>query len=333
MPITDLGGKNVLITVGEFAGQASTCLGPVDGGLRIISPDSSGCVRNLRDKEEFEMMINSKTRTWQELSFVFRGLALFHSRKLCATRTARTETSCRLDARWFAFIAARARPQKIHGSIFAEILDIQDTEGRRQSGCRPLAIRRSLTVMPSPIPADRDPNEHPLITAFRDKLSKKKCRFMVFGPNPSIAPATALRDSLLKKRLQIRDHIGKQLSCAADFPEELFKNAVTDIPILADNIVRLELESARIEFDLVIILLESPGTCVELGYFCADVDVKEKTAVFILDTHKAGLAANTATADARYCFFYAEADLDSCNLLTHVSDLVAKVQRVKFLAP
>jgi len=156
---------------------------------------------------------------------------------------------------------------------------------------------------------------------------------MVFGPNPAFTPATALRDALLRKRLQIRGHIVDQLSCEADFPEELFRNAMTDIPIFGNNIVRLELEAARRDYDLVIILVESPGSCVELGYFCADHEVKEKTAAFILEAHKAGLAAMTAEADARYCYFYVEVDLTACHLLAKVSELVAKVQQLKLLAP
>ncbi len=63
MQAIDPGGRTVLITVGEFAGEEGVCLGPVPDakGLWAVSPSKSDRIVNLRFEEEFGVLINPGT--------------------------------------------------------------------------------------------------------------------------------------------------------------------------------------------------------------------------------------------------------------------------------
>lgn len=186
--------------------------------------------------------------------------------------------------------------------------------------------------IPNPIRID-DQAPNPILKLLREKLQRTQCRFFVFGPNPESQPNDQHILSLKAKRVQIKNHIAQHLSCVADFPEHLFQNASSDIPIFADDPLALEIQTAIDHYDLVIILAASPGSNVELGAFLENPETRPKTAIFIHEAYADGLSGRTAKARAVHFETYTEEDLSSCHLLGSVSGLIEKIQRLKLLAP
>lgn len=57
-------GMAVIILSGEFAGREAVCLGRADEstGLWAVSPNGSDRIVNLRWREEFGLLVNSKQK-------------------------------------------------------------------------------------------------------------------------------------------------------------------------------------------------------------------------------------------------------------------------------
>lgn len=161
------------------------------------------------------------------------------------------------------------------------------------------------------------------------KLSAQRLSILVFGPTPTAATDTTHSShKTAKKRIEIRDHL-RSKGHTAEFPEDLLQGSNTP----PKGQVLLYEEALIAHNDLVVMIVESPGSNNELGYFAAKSSLAEKTQAFISSSYKGGLADDTCQAleklgGVSHYFVYPE-DIDQCHLLGKINDLVENLQRRK----
>lgn len=138
---------------------------------------------------------------------------------------------------------------------------------------------------------------------------------------------------IAKKRIEIRDEIRK-LGDEAEFPEDLL--AVTN-PIAGTNQMILAQEMILIrDFDLVVMIVESIGSQVELGTIGSKTEFARKTQTYIDKDFNEGLSYNTCMqikqlGGEAHTFTY-PSDIHDCHLLTNVVDLVERTRFAKYLS-
>ena len=162
-------------------------------------------------------------------------------------------------------------------------------------------------------------------------LTSIKLNILVFGPNPQTQSNDPQILALTKKRIEIRDNL-TQLGHNAVFPESV---VIPNGTIPAQNVVVQEVLLIR-DYDLIIVLLQSPGSCIEIGVISARSEFALKTQVFIQRAFAGGLADHAcelieSLGGIRHQFDY-PADLTQCHLLTHVVKRAQLAQLAKFFA-
>jgi hypothetical protein len=168
---------------------------------------------------------------------------------------------------------------------------------------------------------------------FIDAAKATCLQILVFGPNPSAALATPAERNgkLAQKRIDIRDWLASQ-GHDAQFPEDIYDRAA---PGPSRNVMYQEMVMMR-GCDLIIVIVDSPGTNNELGAIATHSQLAQKTHAFIDETFVGGLAHECCLLVSQlkgehYCYCY-PADIDGCHLKTRIIDLVANVQLIKYLA-
>lgn len=152
---------------------------------------------------------------------------------------------------------------------------------------------------------------------------------LVFGPATGASdPAVA---ALLGKRVEIRRHL-QGLGHTVDFPEDLVTRAAKSP---AHNKFFQELILVR-EYDMVVALIETPGTNTELGMLASRAEFARKSQLFIREEYRDGLAfgacENVGNLGGEFHSFQFPDDITHCRLLTKVEQLVIKLQMAKYLS-
>ena len=156
---------------------------------------------------------------------------------------------------------------------------------------------------------------------------------LVFGPNPGAAIATPAEKAgkLAQKRIDIRDWLTAE-GHNAQFPEDIYDSAA---PGPFDNIVYQEMVMMR-HCDVIVVIVDSPGSNVELGAISTKAELAQKTHAFIDEAYTGGLAHNACLLLSHLngehsCYRYPD-DIDGCHLRTRIAGLISKIQMVKYLA-
>ena len=157
-----------------------------------------------------------------------------------------------------------------------------------------------------------------------------KLKILVFGPNPSSPSPPGFLADLAKKREEIR-RVLKTDGHEVVFPEDLMAGSVdpdiNNACIWEDGLVR--------EYDMVVHLVGSPGTLVELDLFMRD-NLALKAALFFREDHVGGLPYAKAklieALGAKLHTYNYPNDLVICNLMKQVREKVWAVRVGKYYA-
>lgn len=159
-----------------------------------------------------------------------------------------------------------------------------------------------------------------------------KLRILVFGPaatNPSSAERV---QALRQKRVDIRQAL-VDAGHVAVFPEDIVEPG---LPPPVNNPVLQEMLLLK-EYDYVVVLVESPGSNVELGMITSTKRFAEKSHLLIASEYGTGLARSACqlceTLGGAVSEFEYPRDITECHLLSKVLNRVATLQLARFLSP
>lgn len=161
----------------------------------------------------------------------------------------------------------------------------------------------------------------------QENIDQSSLNILVFGPQvKQIQPEGKTRDLQLK-RIQIRERLEAE-GHNVNYAEDLYDSS---LPHPYDNAVYQEILMMK-ECDLIITLVESPGSITEATLICKDQSFSFKSALFMDRDFREGLAAEACrlaeTAGATFQYYDYPADLVECHLLGHVKEKVRRVQLV-----
>lgn len=155
-------------------------------------------------------------------------------------------------------------------------------------------------------------------------------KILVFGPQvhtPSSDPRT---QKLQAKRKEIRaklEGLGHHVKYAEDLVDPHLSGP-------SGNAFFQELVLMR-EYDLIVALVDSPGTIVEATAISMKPQLAQKSSLFLDHAHKDGLVAqackNAEDIGAHFKTYAYPTDLDDCHLYGFVLDRVQKIQKMKYL--
>lgn len=171
-------------------------------------------------------------------------------------------------------------------------------------------------------------NIHQLVEDFFDRT---QVSVLVFGPTLEHEAKEDFDRALQDKRREIRSVL-EELGHHVRYGEE---EVDPNLPPPADNPVFQETLLMR-EYDLIVILLKSPGSIIEMGIVSTKAELARKAHVFRYEGHRGGLpwrACDQAQRlGAEIANFTFPADLVECHLLTLVLEKVRHVQVAKALS-
>jgi nucleoside 2-deoxyribosyltransferase len=166
---------------------------------------------------------------------------------------------------------------------------------------------------------------------FQNAAAKIPLRILVFGPNPKAAlkAPTVKVGKIAQKRIEIRDWL-KSEGHEVLFPEDVYSKAPPALNVAAQELMMMR------DCDFIVIIVESPGSNVELGVLSSHADLAQKTHAFIDKTFKTGYAYASCQllkeiSGAFYPYSYPK-DIDGCHLKTKVQRTVRRLQLVKYLS-
>lgn len=158
-----------------------------------------------------------------------------------------------------------------------------------------------------------------------DSLKSIPLKILVFGPQVENPSADQRISNLQTKRRDIKKAL-VELGHHAKYAEDLVMVKL-DSPDL--NSFEEELRIIE-EYDIIISLVETPGTLVELGVIANQKEFAEKTHIFMDEDLHGGLAESAClyaeTNGAIFSRYEYPADLVECHLLGKVKDTVRQLQ-------
>ena len=164
-----------------------------------------------------------------------------------------------------------------------------------------------------------------------DGITKISLNILVFGPQVSPLALDLRTQALQKKRIEIRDCL-TTAGHSAKFAEELVDPG---LPGPHGNICLQEMLIMQ-EYDVIVTLVESPGSVAEATIISQNPKLSRKALLFMDRSFQGGFAASAcALAElqgANFSLYDHPKDLDECHLLTKVVDTVKKIQLINFLS-
>jgi hypothetical protein len=164
---------------------------------------------------------------------------------------------------------------------------------------------------------------------FNRHLKSITLKILIFGPDSKGISTDVRVNALKKKRVEIRDHLINE-GHKAVFPEDIVDpNAAPPMnnPAIVENLLMKE-------YDIIINLVETPGSLVEAGKISEHPYLAAKALLFIGDDYCAGFPYATCQQaeqiGAKLSTFSYPNDLTQCHLLTKIADMINKIQLVKF---
>lgn len=162
-------------------------------------------------------------------------------------------------------------------------------------------------------------------------LNSIQLDILVFGPQVTTMSSDPRTLSLQKKRIQIKDELvsrGHNAKYAEDLVDPTLagpdSNAVFQELLIMDS------------FDLVVNVVDSPGSIVEATMSSMRPTIARKTALFLDGNYVGGLVHSMCMQaqelGAHYQTYTYPADLDECHLLGFVLERVRITQKRKYLS-
>lgn len=166
---------------------------------------------------------------------------------------------------------------------------------------------------------------------YRKNIKSIKLRILIFGPDPKMRNRNTRLQALKQKRIQIREHLLRDGHFAA-FPEDIID---PNAPPPINNAALAEVFLMK-EYDVIVVLVETPGSNVEAGQISMSTSISAKSLLFICNEHTDGYAYQACQLaqqnGAILGTFSYPGDLRDCHLLTKVSEMILKIQRGKFFS-
>jgi hypothetical protein len=165
---------------------------------------------------------------------------------------------------------------------------------------------------------------------FAERLRENPLNVLVFGP--AVDPPS---DNTFVRALQIkRQEIRVALENDGHFVQYGEEVIDPSLPPPADNPLFQEFLAIQ-EFDVVVILVQSPGTIAESTLLALRPEIAPKAHLFMRDEHRGGFVWQACKLAEQFNAVFAEftfpADLVECHLLTKVRDRLIKMQVAKML--
>ncbi|MEX0289945.1 MAG: hypothetical protein AB3N14_12625 [Flavobacteriaceae bacterium] len=164
-----------------------------------------------------------------------------------------------------------------------------------------------------------------------ESISPIALDILVFGPQTKKMSDDERTLALQNKRIEIRDRLREE-GHNVFFAEELVEEGLSG---KLGNMMTQE-ELLLMECDLVVALVESKGTLVELGVITSKESYSKKAHCFLDKDHCAGLAhqacENAKAKGAFYTNYKHPEDLDLCHLLGYIRDSVEETQLAKYIS-
>lgn len=168
-------------------------------------------------------------------------------------------------------------------------------------------------------------------TLIASGVSSVQLDILVFGPQVTTMSTDPRTLSLQKKRMQIKDEL-ISLGHNAKYAEELVDPTLTgpDGNAMFQELLIME------SYDLVINVVDSPGSIVEATMIAGQPAIAQKSALFMDGNYVGGLVHSTclqaAEFGAHYQNYVYPTDLDDCHLLGFVLNRVRITQKKKYLS-
>lgn len=164
-----------------------------------------------------------------------------------------------------------------------------------------------------------------------DGIGSISLNILVFGPQVHTNATDTRTRHLQEKRREIRQELEAK-GHNVRYAEEL---VVPNLPDPEHNAFIQELVIMQ-EYDLIVNLVDSPGSISEATMIAMKPKLASKAALFIDEAHSGGLVAqacSTAKALGAYTHHYTyPGDLIDCHLLTHITRRAAQIRLAKYLA-
>lgn len=171
----------------------------------------------------------------------------------------------------------------------------------------------------------------PVVDLITNSTKNICLNILVFGPQVHKLSAEERTLHLQLKRIQIR----KELESAGHFVKYAEDLVDPNLPSPKNNAVLQELVIMA-EYDMIINIVESPGSIVEATLIATKSSLSQKATLFMDESYSNGLAADACrlavALGAHFQSFSYPDDLVQCHLLGFVQDRVEKTQFVKLFA-
>jgi hypothetical protein len=157
-----------------------------------------------------------------------------------------------------------------------------------------------------------------------DSLSSISLNILVFGPQVTTQSTDPRTQKLQAKRQEIKAHLAAE-GHTAKFAEELVDPALPATAFIQELVIMEE-------YDLIVVLVETPGSIVEMTMIARTPTLARKSALFLDEQFNTGLPADAcksaADVGAFFQYYKHPDDLVNCHLLTFVSDRAEKMRLV-----
>jgi hypothetical protein len=158
-----------------------------------------------------------------------------------------------------------------------------------------------------------------------------KLNILLFGPSLEGTSRSDREESLRNKRRAIRLNL-ENAGHRVDYPEEIIDR---NLPEPALNPALQELLIAR-EYDLIVNLVETPGTIFEAGMFATKPDIASKSILFICEEFRDGLpykgCQQYKTLEGQLFEFKYPDDIVACHLVGKVAEQISRIQIGRYLS-
>lgn len=170
-----------------------------------------------------------------------------------------------------------------------------------------------------------------VLDLINDGIKSISLNILVFGPQVHPLSTDERTRNLQNKRKEIRAELEKQ-GHNVRYGEELVEPNLPD-PEHNEFIQELVIME---EYDLIVALVDSPGSITEATLIASKPQLASKSALFMDGGYKDGLVAkacmNAKNLGAFFQHYTYPDDLVNCHLLTHVVGRAKQIRLAKFLS-
>lgn len=171
----------------------------------------------------------------------------------------------------------------------------------------------------------------PVSQLILDAKGHIKLNILVFGPQVHTISDNERTKNLQLKRIQIREAL-ETLGHFVRYAEDLVD---PNLPSPQNNAVLQEIVIMP-EYDLIVNIVDSPGSIGEAFLIASKASLSQKATLFMDESYTDGLPAEAcrlaATLGANFETFKYPDDLVQCHLLGFVKERVEKTQFAKFFS-